>query len=124
VLPCFPEKLRYPGFKWGGEVWDRTRVQRELQQVIEFQNRYSARIYVGEFSAVRWAPDHSAYRYLKDNLEVFEANGWDWTYHAFRENNCWSVELNGDKVNPKQEMTDRQSLLRSLFSKNEKSAFH
>jgi len=42
-------------------------------------------MYIGEFSAIRWAPDGSAYRYLKDLIDVFEAHGWDWSYHAFRE---------------------------------------
>lgn len=118
VLPCFPDALRYPGFTYGGEVWDQPRVARELQQVIDFQKKYDARIFVGEFSAVRWAPDDSAFRYLTDNLAIFEREGWDWTYHAFRENACWSVEHTTDKDNPKVELTNRQQLLRSLFEKN------
>jgi len=118
VLPCFQETLAYPGFTYAGEVWDQPRVARELQPVIDFQKKYDARIFVGEFSAVRWAPADSAFRYLTDNLAIFEANGWDWTYHAFRENLCWSVEHSTNKDTPTVEVTDRQKLLRSLFEKN------
>jgi endoglucanase len=118
VFPCFDKTLRYPGFELGGQIWDGDQIRHELQHVIDFQRKWGARIYVGEFSAVRWAP--GAYNYLKDITDVFEANGWDWTYHAFREYLGWSVELNDDKDHPTKVVTDRQKLLMQLFSKNEK----
>ena len=58
-----------------------------------FEERHGAKIYVGEFSAAAWAP--GADQYLRDCIEVFNENGWDWTYHAFRESPCWSVEHKG-----------------------------
>jgi len=123
VLADFPTPLRYPGFEFAGEVWDLARVKREIQPVIDFQQKYGARIYVGEFSATRWAADNSAYRYIKDLTDIFEANGWDWCYHAFRENPCWSVELDEDKDHPTAKVTERQKLLRHWFAKNRRPAW-
>jgi endoglucanase len=118
AFPFFDKTFRYPGFEVLGEIWDRDRVRAMLQNVVDFQQKWGARIYVGEFSAARWAP--GACNYLKDITDVFEANGWDWTYHAFRESDFWNVELSEDKDHPVQKVTDRQKLLRQLFSKNEK----
>jgi hypothetical protein len=53
-------------------------------------------------------------------IEIFEAHDWDWTYHAFREWDGWSVEHGGDPKDhqPSKTPTDRQRLLRSWFDKN------
>lgn len=85
--------VTYPG-RIDGEMWDRERIRRELKPVIEFQKRHNCKIYVGEFSAIAWAP--GAEKYLNDCIEVFEELGWDWSYHAFREWNGWSLEHEGD----------------------------
>jgi aryl-phospho-beta-D-glucosidase BglC (GH1 family) len=111
----------YPG-TIDHQVWNRERLQQVLQPVMDFQKAYRVPIYIGEFSAIRWAPDQSAYRYLRDVIEIFEANGWDWSYHAFREWQGWSVEHDeirehtGRAVAP----TTREKLLRSWFEKNQK----
>ena len=55
-----------------------------------FEKRHGAKIYVGEFSAPAWAP--GADRYIADCIALFREYGWDWTYHAFREWEGWSVE--------------------------------
>jgi hypothetical protein len=94
-----------------------------MQPAIEFQKKYNVHLYVGEFSAIRWAPNHSAHRYLKDCIDIFEAHGWDWSYHAFREFHGWSVEHGDDRqdTQPAREPTDRELLLRAAFAKNQKS---
>ena len=79
--------LRYPDPERG---WDKEFIRRELAPVRDFQLRHGARIYVGEFSAISWAP--GADQYLRDCIEIFEEYGWDWSYHAFREYDGWSVE--------------------------------
>ncbi len=70
--------------------WDRDYLRRVLEPVRAFQEKHKCRIYVGEFSAVAWAP--GAENYLRDCIALFEEYGWDWTYHAFREWSAWSVE--------------------------------
>ena len=72
---------------------DRDFLRRALAPVREFERRHGAKIYVGEFSAVAWAPGADAY--LRDCIDLFAEYGWDWTYHAFREWNGGSVEHEG-----------------------------
>ena len=62
-----------------------------LRKVADFQNAHpEARIFIGEFGAIRWAPlndgdESSAWRYLRDCMEIFGHAGrhWDWTVHAY-----------------------------------------
>ncbi len=109
----------YPG-EIEGKRWDKAALEAALKPAIDFQKAYGVHIYLGEFSAIRWAPDHSACRYLRDLIEIFEAHDWDWTYHAFREWDGWSVEHGPDPKDhrPSPTPTDRQRLLRSWFDKN------
>lgn len=93
--------------------------------MIDFQCTYNVHIYIGEFSAIRWAPGDNACAYLRDAIEIFEQYGWDWSYHAFREWNGWSVEHGPDRNNnqPAAEPTDRQLLLQKWFGENRKPAW-
>jgi hypothetical protein len=52
--------------------------------------------------------------------------GWDWTYHAYREWDGWSVEHNSDPNNhePTTEPTKRKKLLLDWFGKNKKPGRH
>ncbi len=78
---------RYPDPERG---WDKEFIRRQLAPVRDFEKRHNAKIYVGEFSAITWAP--GADQYIRDCIEIFEEYGWDWCYHAFREWDGWSVE--------------------------------
>ena len=119
-----PEGVVYPGTV-NGKYWGKAELRQALQGVLNFQRAYGVPMYVGEFSAIRWAPGDSAEHYLRDCIEIFEENGWDWTYHAFRESSAWSVEIGGDKDNkqPSPTETGRKKLLRSWFAKNQKPNF-
>lgn len=116
-----PVGVAYPG-EIAGEYWDKERLRQAMLPTIEFQREFNVHIHVGEFSAIRWAPGNSAYRYLRDAIELFEEYGWDWTYHAFREWDGWSVEHGPDPDNhqPSETPTQRQELLLEWFAKNEK----
>lgn len=83
------QKVRYPGMI-EGVMTDRETLRSYLQPVRDFQLAYNARIYCGEFSAARWAP--GADKWLEDVTSIFEEWGWDYTYHAFREWQGWSLE--------------------------------
>lgn len=111
---------RYPG-EIDGQHWDKAQLEKALQPVTVFQKRYGVHIYIGEFSAIRWAPDNSACRYLSDLIDIFEARGWDWTYHAFREWNGWSVEHGTERkdTKPAPSPTDRQRFLCEWFAHNQ-----
>ena len=113
--------VRYPG-TIDGKQWDKAALAAVLEPLAQWQKRYNVHVYIGEFSAIRWAPDGSAHRYLRDCIDLFEARGWDWTYHAFREWDGWSVEHGPDRNNhqPTAEPTPRKRLLLEWFAKNEK----
>jgi len=111
--------VTYPGVMNGVE-WNKEKLRSILAPVREFQLAYNVHIYVGEFSAIRWAP--GAAQYLKDCTDIFEEYGWDWTYHAYREWDGWSLEHGPDKNDhqPTTEPCDRMRLLLGWFAKNEK----
>lgn len=113
--------VEYPG-TIGGAVVDKQALRRHLAPVREFQLAYNVHIYCGEFSAIRWAPGDSAAHYLRDCIDIFEEYGWDWSYHAFREWDGWSVEHGSDRDNrqPTKEPTARMRLLLDWFGRNEK----
>ena len=109
--------LVYPGIV-DGIPWDKARIQKDFQPVVEFAAKNRARIYVGEFSAIRWAS--GAARYIEDVIDVMEQNHFDWTYHAFREWSGWDPEVTDDRnstetpLNP----TDRMRVLQSALARN------
>ena len=117
VTPDQPVGVTYPG-KVGDVQWDKAQMQKTLQPVVDYQKHYHVDIYVGEFSAIRWAP--GAVDWLRDAIDIYEANGWDWSYHAFREWQGWSVEYGSDKnaTVPDSMPADREMLLRSWYDKN------
>lgn len=121
TLPGFPDLTLYPGHI-GGEYWNKDRLREALRPARDFQEKYRVAVLVGEFSAIRWALNGSAFRYLRDTIEVFEEWDWDWCYHAFREWHGWSVEHteNAKDPNPAPEPTDRELLLRGWFAGNAK----
>ena len=98
-----------------GERWDKEYVRKQIQGVRDFQLRTGARIFVGEFSAAAYAP--GAERYIEDLCELFREYGWDWTYHAFRESECWSFEREGPSFYElkKVESTPRKAVLEKFF---------
>ena len=103
--------LTYPGMI-EGEMWNKEKIRQTLQPVRDFQLRHDAKIYVGEFSAIVWAP--GAERYIKDCIDIFEEYGWDWTFHAFREWAGWSPEHDGtgpDDLKPAPNTKRKQALL-------------
>ncbi len=84
----------YPG-RVGDRMWDRAAIAADLRPALDFAARYRVHLYVGEFSAIRWAP--GAEQYLADLAGLFNEYGWDWTYHAFREWQGWDLELSADR---------------------------
>lgn len=119
VTPNMPTGVTYPGII-GIVRWERARMARLLQVVADYQRFYHVAVYIGELSAIRWAP--GAEVWLRDAISIFEANGWDWSYHAFREWQGWSAEYGPDKnaTSPSAMPTDCEILLLSQYAKNVK----
>ena len=79
--------------------WDKDFIRKGLKPMLDFSRKHNARIFVGEFSAITWAP--GADQWIRDCTEVLNEYGWDWCYHAFREWDGWSVEKTWKGVDPK-----------------------
>ena len=109
----------YPGW-FDNFYYDKNELRKILKPIRDFQLKYGARIYMGEFSAIRFAP--GAAQYIQDLIEIFEEYGWDWSYHAFREWYNWSVEYDEDphSKEPAKQDTERKKILLKYFSKNVK----
>lgn len=107
----------YPG-EIEGREWNRKKLLSVMQPAIDFARKHRVHLYVGEFSAIRWAP--GAEKYLADLTSIFEEQGWDWTYHAFREWSGWSLEHSPDEQNalPATEKTARFKVIDHWFKQN------
>jgi len=85
----------YGGVSYGdvveGAPLNKAWLRAYLQPIRNFQLAFRVPVYIGEFSAVRWAP--GAAGWLTDNSSLFDEYGWDWTYHAFREYDGWDLEM-------------------------------
>ena len=91
-----------------------------MEAVRKFQQKYGAKIQVGEFSVAIWAP--GAANYLDELVSIFEEYKWDWTYHAFREWDGWSLEHEGtpDQIRKAVKDTDRKQVMLKYFGLNTK----
>ena len=107
----------YPG-QIDGAWWDKSALERALEPATAFASRYRVSMYVGEFSVIRWAPGGE--KYLSDLIDLLESRGWDWSYHAFREWDGWSVEHGADKNDhtPTIQPTARKQVLLQGLGKN------
>ena len=101
--------------------WDKAALENALAPAIEFQKRHGVRIFVGEFSAVRWAPNANGY--LNDLVEIFEAHGWDWCYHSYKEYHGWSLEHDDNfhydgTATPATQPTTRAIVIQKFMDRN------
>jgi hypothetical protein len=96
--------LKYPDKK--KPLYSKKGLEKRMKPVIDFQQKYGARIYVGEFSTVRYAPGGA--QYLRDLTDIFNKYNWDWTYHAFRESHFWDVEFCDEYKSQKRSEVDTE----------------
>jgi len=76
-----------------------------------------------------WARDLAAYEEWLESIlpgidrgiDLFEEYGWDWSYHAYREWDGWSVEHGPDPQDhsPTEKPTRRKTLLLRWFAQNQ-----
>lgn len=113
--------IAYPG-EINGRYYDKDALREALRPAIEYASDYNVHMYIGEFSAIRWAPGTSARDYLRDVIDICEENEWDWAYHAYREWDGWSVEHGSDREDRTRqtEPNERMRLLLEAFEANEK----
>jgi endoglucanase len=91
------DKVRYPGFRVPGEQggpWDKIALEGRFAPVVAFQQKHQVPIFVGEFGCARYAP--GVEEWLRDQMEIYEKNGWSWAYWAFREWDVMNIERTAD----------------------------
>jgi len=110
--------VRYPG-TIDGERWDRGRLDALHQPIVDFQRRTGRSILLGEFSCPRWIGD-TGNVWLEDVIEIAEAHGWSWAYHAWREASIWDPEKSNSARDDETRYpsTPRLQLLRSYWFRN------
>lgn len=91
------DKLMYSYRPNGKPFISREKMRKWMNPVIEFSKKHKAKVYVGEFSSICWAPENA--RWLADAIACFEEQGWDWTMHAYREWTGWSFEHETTRYN-------------------------
>lgn len=120
-----PRGLKYPGYLRHFNTspiryWDRKQLEKQLDDAIEFQNKYKVRMLVGEFGVVRWAP--GGVQWLEDAISIFEKYGWDWCYHSYGGWNGFNPTFNAtdpqsNEINGGEE-TRRLQILKRAWMKN------
>jgi len=115
------EAPRFDGGKL--EAWNKQAMEETMIEVVRFQKRNpTARIYVGEFGVVRWAP--GAAQWLADSLEIIERHGWDWTFHCVGDWNGFDPTYAADdppRNRPTlagEKDTDRLKILKEAWRRN------
>lgn len=68
--------------------WNKEELEKSMAFAIDFAKKNNALMFIGEFSALRWAPGAS--EWIKDSVDIFEKHGWSWAYHCYRGWNGWN----------------------------------
>lgn len=79
----------YPGYE-GKRHWDKQALENALAPLINFQKANNVPVWIGEFSAVRWAP--GAEKYIIDVAAIFDSHGWAWAYHTYGGYHGWNPD--------------------------------
>ena len=84
-----PLNVVWPGMI-NGTYWDKSQLTKQIQPLITFKNTYNVPVWIGEFSAINWAP--GADTYLKDAVSVFNQNGFGWMYFSLNGYHGWNPD--------------------------------
>ena len=128
IISTAPLGVSYPG-TIGGEYWNKGKIRDYNRHLISFIKDNNFEMYVGEFSCARWAPNNSAYNFIRDCLELFEEEGWNYAYFTDYPDassnygaTAWSLQY--DEVYQSatlvSEETNRLKLLKEYWAKNVK----
>ena len=107
--------------------WNKAKLSERLDTIRQFLRKYNLPFYIGEFSCTRFAPESTRSRWIKDAIDLFEAEGWSWTFHSFRGWDGYDPELTSyaPRAHTRKD-ADRQraetpaiSLLREYLDKNQ-----
>ncbi len=92
--------LTYPGYV-GKRHWDRQALENALAPLRNFQKKNNVPVWIGEFSAVRWAD--GAEQYVIDVADIFDSYGWSWAYHTYGGYHGWNPDYDSLYASDKKE---------------------
>jgi hypothetical protein len=114
-----PLGTTYPG-RISSNFWDKDALRAALEPLRRYQVLHPGPVFVGEFSAVRWAKGGE--KYICDLVEIFEEYGWGWAYFSVKGWQGWDPDYNSeygsDKIAKGQfvgEKSARWNTLRTIF---------
>lgn len=95
---------------------DREEMSKDVARVVKWQKKYHKPIFIGEFSAARWAPRCG--EWLEFVIGYFKVNNWNACYHSFRNYHAWDVEKSASLTdgNEPRLVTDRFEILKSYWN--------
>jgi endoglucanase len=116
----YPGKLKM--FNSSAEImWNRETLRQNMQAATDFAKKHKVRMFVGEFSVIRWARGGGA-KWLEDSISLFEENGFDWTYHSYTSWNGWNPTFTADAKSSNEPDggadTDRLKVLKKYWKLN------
>ncbi|MDX1763451.1 MAG: cellulase family glycosylhydrolase, partial [bacterium] len=88
-----PLGAKYPG-RIGLRYWDKSSLEDVLEPLRTFQEIYDVPVWIGEFSAARWAPGGE--QYLEDVSGIFNQNGWGWSYYMYNGSPVWNPHYSAE----------------------------
>lgn len=67
----------YPG-RIGWNYWDKGAIEKIFKPLRDFQQKHQVPVWIGEFSAIRWAKGSE--QYLLDIISLSNSYSWGWAY--------------------------------------------
>lgn len=80
------------GKKYPAQGWDRRYLEKQMQPVVQFQEKWHVPILVGEFGASGYADPESRAVHFEDCASLFEEKGFDYCYFSYRDNGNWTLD--------------------------------
>ncbi len=120
-LPGFRRGMAYP------EDFSKEWLINTLHPVSDFSKKYQELVYIGEFSAIRWAP--GANQYISDLIDLFDENGFGWMYFCYNSYHGWNPFYDeeyvpqGEAPQPGSRVgfgSKRWAVLKEAYGKNKK----
>lgn len=109
------KKRKYPGYIQDG-IWNKQRLQKEMQPAWDFAKANNLTVWCGEFGIARWA--NGSINWFKDMITTLNENKTGWAYYSFREWQPMDLEMDlkiKNKKTPRSE-TEFSKILRQEYS--------
>ncbi|MEK6796285.1 MAG: cellulase family glycosylhydrolase [Spirochaetota bacterium] len=101
-------------------MWNKEELEKSMVIAADFAKKNNAIMWVGEFSAIRWAP--GAAQWIKDSIDIFEKYDYSWSYHCYQGWNGWNPTFDADEPDSNDpdggKDTDRLKVLVDAWKKN------